>query len=63
MVWERAYSLEKIATKDRDINNHLQSVLAALQEVHFIVWVKDYYHLTWAGRLLIDGLILLGWCM
>ncbi|MDD3493674.1 MAG: winged helix-turn-helix domain-containing protein [Candidatus Thermoplasmatota archaeon] len=37
--------------------------LAALQEVHFITKEKGHYRLTWAGRLLIDGFLLLGWRM
>ncbi|MEA2054757.1 MAG: hypothetical protein U9O96_06595 [Candidatus Thermoplasmatota archaeon] len=35
--------------------------LAALQEMHFISKEKNYYGLTWAGRLVIDGFLLLGW--
>ncbi len=35
--------------------------LAALQEIHFISKEKSYYELTWVGRLVIDGFLLLGW--
>jgi len=35
--------------------------LAALQEMHFISKEKGYYELTWVGRLVIDGFLLLGW--
>ncbi|MCD6147682.1 MAG: hypothetical protein J7J34_06785 [Thermoplasmata archaeon] len=35
--------------------------LAALQEMHFIHKEGSYYELTWVGRLVIDGFLLLGW--
>jgi len=35
--------------------------LAALQEMHFISKENSYYELTWVGRLVIDGFLLLGW--
>ncbi len=35
--------------------------LAALQEMHFIHKEGVYYELTWVGRLVIDGFLLLGW--
>ncbi|NIA11036.1 MAG: winged helix-turn-helix transcriptional regulator [Nitrospiraceae bacterium] len=35
--------------------------LAALQEMHFISKEKGYYELTWVGKLVIDGFLLLGW--
>ncbi|KAA0001598.1 MAG: winged helix-turn-helix transcriptional regulator [Thermoplasmata archaeon] len=37
--------------------------LAALQEMHFISKDEGYYRLTWAGRLVVDGILLLGWRM
>lgn len=37
--------------------------LAALQEMHFISKDEGYYRLTWAGRLVTDGILLLGWRM
>lgn len=37
--------------------------LAALQEMHFISKEEGYYSLTWAGRLVMDGILLLGWRM
>lgn len=37
--------------------------LAALQEMHFVSKEEGHYTLTWAGRLVVDGLLLLGWRM
>lgn len=34
--------------------------LSALQEMHFIQKKDQYYEITWAGRLVVDGLMLLG---
>jgi len=38
----------------------LNRSLAALQEIHFIEKNEEGYRLSWAGKLAIDGLILLG---
>ncbi len=37
--------------------------LSALQEIHFIKKEGNFYKLTWTGKLVSDGLILLGWRM
>lgn len=34
--------------------------LSALQEMHFIKKEEQQYEITWAGRLVVDGLMLLG---
>ncbi len=37
--------------------------LSALQEINFIKKDEEGYHLTWTGKLVTDGLIMLGWRM
>ncbi|MCD6512166.1 MAG: winged helix-turn-helix transcriptional regulator [Thermoplasmata archaeon] len=37
--------------------------LSALQEINFIKKDDEGYHLTWTGKLVTDGLIMLGWRM
>ncbi|MCD6448640.1 MAG: hypothetical protein J7L58_06350 [Thermoplasmata archaeon] len=57
---------EKIRWKDLQEITKLPTAtfnraLAALQEIHFIKKENNYYMLTWTGKLVSDGLILLGW--
>ncbi len=59
---------EKIRWKDlQDITAlptaTFNRALAALQEIHFIKKEGNFYMLTWTGKLVADGLLLLGWRM
>lgn len=57
---------EKIRWKElQEITNiptaTFNRALAALQEIHFIKKEENLYKLTWTGKLVADGLLLLGW--
>lgn len=53
--WKELQEITKISTAT------FNRALATLQEINFIRKEKNFYTLTWTGKLVADGLLLLGW--
>lgn len=54
LKWKEIQEITKLPTAT------LNRSLSALQEIHFIEKENKHYRLSWAGKLAIEGLILLG---
>ncbi|MCD6572537.1 MAG: hypothetical protein J7K95_00380 [Thermoplasmata archaeon] len=53
--WKELQDITKLPTAT------FNRALAALQEIHFIKKEDGFYTLTWTGKLVCDGLLMLGW--
>ncbi len=53
--WKELQDMTKLPTAT------FNRALAALQEIHFIRKEDGFYTLTWTGKLVTDGLLMLGW--
>ncbi|KAA0000421.1 MAG: winged helix-turn-helix domain-containing protein [Thermoplasmata archaeon] len=55
--WKELQEITKLSTAT------FNRALSALKEMHFIKKERNFYKLTWTGKLVTDGLLLLGWRM
>lgn len=55
--WKELQEITKLPTAT------FNRALSALQEMHFIKKENNFYELTWTGKLVVDGLILIDWHM